>query len=75
MFNKAINLSRPRSLVHFLNRSLWIAISNVVTNGVVKEHRILGNNANRLSEAGLLHIQDILTVNQDLSRLNIVEAK
>ncbi|CQR23198.1 Uncharacterised protein [Yersinia enterocolitica] len=50
-------------------------ISNVIAQRIVKEHGILWHDANRLTQAVLSHITDILIVNIDSPLGDIVETK
>ena len=53
----------------------WVPVGNVVVKGIVEQHGILGDDANRLAEGMLGHVEKILTIDQDASALRIIKAQ
>ena len=51
------------------------AISNVVGNRVVEQHRILRHDADRTPQAGLGHLADVLAIDGDATGVDVVEAE
>ena len=52
-----------------------VTIGDVVTDGLVEKDRILGNNPDLVVQAALRNIPNILTVNPDASRVDIIESE
>ena len=56
-------------------RCAWFAIGDVVFDGVVEQHRILGHDADRAAQRFLRHIAQVLSVNGDAAVIDIVKAE
>ena len=64
-----VGSSRLGSLV----RGLYLAVADVVQDGLVEEDRVLGHHPYALPQAGLLHRPHILPVDEDGPLLDVVE--
>ena len=60
---------------NFFFRGAWFSIADVVFNGVVKQDRILWNDANGRTYRGLGHMAQILTVDANGAPLDIVKTE
>jgi len=64
-----------RGLLNLGFTGLWTTVGDVVVDGVVKEHRVLGHDADGAAHARLGQGTDIVTVHADGALLDIVETK
>ena len=48
---------------------------DVVTQAVVEQHGVLRHNANRTAKAALRDVRNRLTINRDLSRIDVVKTE
>jgi hypothetical protein len=70
-----VDLALFRYLYDLLEGSVWVAVTKVELDGVVKQDAILWNDAYVLSEACHLQIFNVLTVNKHLTVFWIVNAE
>lgn len=54
---------------------LQVSIAKIVANGVVEERRILWDNTNRLAKRLLANVANVLTINENSARLDVVVAE
>ena len=73
--DQRIDLREPRRFLHFGVCCLPAAISDVVADRVVEQHRVLRDHPDRLAQRFLCHRRDVLIVDQDASAGQIVEAE
>ena len=59
---------------HLLARCLRFAVGDVVVNRVVEQHRVLRHDADRRAQRFLRDFADVLSVDRDAPRIDIVEA-
>ena len=52
---------------------LWVTVPDVVSNGVVKQDCVLGNNTNSISETGLGDMSNVLTVDKNTAFLGVIK--
>ena len=71
--HKVMDLGRPRRLLDLFARRIRVAVGNVVIDRVVEQHGILRHHANRLMQAGLRHITDILPVDANGTAGDVIE--
>ncbi|NJM32738.1 MAG: hypothetical protein HC848_07675, partial [Limnobacter sp.] len=72
-FNKAMDVCGVCSRFNFGLTGARAPIANVIRNGVVKQHGILGHDANLRAQRLLLHLCDVLPINQDLAVTHVVK--
>src|SRR5258706_7495878 len=58
-----------------MGRSAWLAVGDVVEDGVVEEDGVLRDDADRLAQARLRDIAQVLAVDADGARIDVVEAE
>src|SRR6476660_3367814 len=62
-YDKVVDLGKFRRLAHLAVAGLWAPIADVVENGVVEQHGVLGDHADGGAERALRNVADILPVN------------
>ena len=72
-FDELVNMRRARRGDHFLARGRRTAISDVVVDRIVEQHRILRHDADRRAQRILRDVANILTVDGDRAARRTVE--
>ena len=73
--DEVVDRRRPGGLLHLRPRRPLPAIGDVVADGVVEQHRVLGNHADRRAQAALGDVAQILAVDQHRAAGRVVEAE
>ena len=72
---KRVDVRRARRALHRRAVGAGAAVGDVVFDGVVEEHRVLRDDADRLAQALLGDAADVLAVDRDAPGVDVVEAK
>src|SRR6266436_4446854 len=73
--DKLVSQRRARRLLHLLLRNMRLAISDVVTDGVIEQHRLLRHNANLRSQRRQSNVANIGAVDPDPPAASIKKAR
>src|SRR5262249_47773664 len=73
--DEVVNAGEPGSLLDLHARRVRAAISDVVIDRVVEQHRVLRHDADRAPEALLRDIANILAVDLDRARSDVVKTE
>ena len=73
--DEAVDLRHPRRLLHLGVGRVPAAVADVVTDGVVEQHRVLRDHADGGAQRCLRDVADIFAVDQDPPAGHVVEAE
>ena len=73
--DEAVDLREPRGLLDLGVARLPAAVADVVADGVVEQHGVLRDHADRGAQRLLRHVADVLAVDQDAAAGHVVEAE
>src|SRR4051812_19469375 len=73
--DEAVDLRQARRLLHLLAGGLPAAVLDVVADGVVEQHRVLRNHADRGAQGCLRDVGYVLTIDENAPARRLVEAE
>ena len=73
--DEIVDAGQPRRFLHLRRARRRVAVGDVVIDGVVEQHGVLGDHADGGAQGLLRHLADVLAVDEHAARIDVVEAE